>query len=70
MFKDILTCLGLDYRDASIIILYFVVPVISIPKIWLIGLLYHKKNVGKKVKNGRKDILVTVIKLICFLNLT
>ena len=33
MFKDILTFLGLDYRDASLIKLYFVVLRISIPKI-------------------------------------
>ena len=30
---DILTFLGLDYRDASLIKLYFVVPGINIPKI-------------------------------------
>ena len=34
---DILTFLGLDYRDASLIILYFVVLGISIPKIRSIG---------------------------------
>ena len=33
MFKDILTFLGLDYRVASPITLYFVVPGINIPKI-------------------------------------
>ena len=33
VFKDILTILGLDYRDASLITLYFVVLVISISKI-------------------------------------
>ena len=33
MFIDILTFLGHDYRVASLIILYFVVPGISIPKI-------------------------------------
>jgi hypothetical protein len=33
MFKDILTFLGLDYRDASLLKLYFVVLGISIPKI-------------------------------------
>ena len=32
MFKDILTCLVLDYRDASLITLYFVVLGISIKK--------------------------------------
>ena len=33
MFKDILTFLGLDYRDDSLITLYFVVLGNSIPKI-------------------------------------
>ncbi len=33
MFKDILTFLGLDYREASLITLYFVVLGIGIPKI-------------------------------------
>ena len=37
MFKDILTFLGLGYRDASLIKLYFVVLGISIPKIRYIG---------------------------------
>ena len=37
MLMDILTFLGLDYRVASPIILYFVVPGISIPKIRPIG---------------------------------
>ena len=37
MFMDILTFLGLDYRVASLIILNFVVPGISIPKIRSIG---------------------------------
>ena len=33
LFKDILTLLGLDYRDASLITLYLVVIIgISIPK--------------------------------------
>ena len=32
MFKDILTVLGLDYRDAPLITLYFVVLEISIRK--------------------------------------
>ena len=43
MFMDILTFLGLDYRVASLIILYFVVPGISVPKIRSIGLLDHIK---------------------------
>ena len=33
LFKDILTFLGLDYRDASLITLYLVVIGISIQKI-------------------------------------
>ena len=36
-FKDIRTFLGLDYRDASLITVYFVVLGISIPKIRSIG---------------------------------
>ena len=37
MFKDIFTFLELDYRDASLITLYFVVLGISIPKIKSVG---------------------------------
>ena len=37
LFKDILTFLGLDYRDTLLIALYFVVLGISIPKIRSIG---------------------------------
>ena len=33
MFMDILPFLGLDYRVASVIVLFFVVPGINIPKI-------------------------------------
>ena len=44
---DILTFLGLDYRVASLIILYFFVPGISIPKIRSIGLLDHIKSKKK-----------------------
>ena len=43
MFKDIITFLGLDYRDALLITLFFVVLVISITKIKQIGKLYHIK---------------------------
>ena len=43
--------LGLDYRVASLITLYFVVPGINIQKIRSIGWLDHKKSVVKKVKN-------------------
>ena len=51
MIKDILTFLGLDYKDASLITTYFVVPGINIPKFRSIGWLDHKKFVVKKVKN-------------------
>ena len=37
LFKDIVTFLGLDYRDALLITLYLVVIGISIPKILCIG---------------------------------
>ena len=37
MFKGILTFLGLDYKDVSLITLYLVVIGISIKKIRLIG---------------------------------
>ena len=37
LFKDIKTFLGLDYRDASLIILYLIVIGISSPKIRSIG---------------------------------
>ena len=37
LFKDILTFLGLDYRDASLIILYLILIGISNPKIRPIG---------------------------------
>ena len=43
LFKDILTFLGLDYRDASLTILYLIVIGISAPK-------FICKNVFKKVK--------------------
>ena len=46
MYKDILTFLGLDYRDAWFITLYFVVLGISIPKIRSIG---YKNLLLKKV---------------------
>ena len=48
----ILTFLGLYYRVASLIMLYFVVPGISIPKIRSIGLLDHIKIFVKKVKKS------------------
>ena len=37
LFKDILSSLGLDYRDALVIILYFAVLVISTPNFRPIG---------------------------------
>ena len=40
---DMLTFFGIDYRVASLIILYFVVPGIRIPKIRSIGLFDHIK---------------------------
>ena len=48
MFKVILTFLGLDYRDASLIISFFDFLGISIPQIRPIGWLYIiKVNVKK-----------------------
>ena len=44
MFKDILTLLGLEYRDAVFITLYFVVSEISIPKIRSIGVAALSKS--------------------------
>ena len=41
---DILTLLGLDYRVASLIILFFVVPGINIPKIRSNGKFDHVKK--------------------------
>ncbi len=37
LFKDILTFLGLGYRDALLMTLYFVVLGVSVPKIRSIG---------------------------------
>ena len=46
---DILTFLELDYRFALLIIMYFVVPGISIPKIRTIGLgIRSQKNLSLK----------------------
>ena len=44
-FKDILTFLGTNYRDASLITLFFVFLGISNPNTRPIGLLYHIKFV-------------------------
>ena len=43
MFKDILSFLCLDYKDASLLTLYFAVLGISIQKIRSIEYLYHLK---------------------------
>ena len=53
---DILTFLGLDYRVASLIILYFVVPGISISKIRSIGLLDYIKICCKKINMFKMDV--------------
>ena len=50
MFKYTLTCLVLDYRDASLITLYFFVLGISFPKIRSIGLLNYIKMFKMKVQ--------------------
>ena len=51
--KDILTFLLIEYRDAWTITLYFDILGFSIPKIRLIGLLYHIKNLSlKKLKTN------------------
>ena len=49
---DILTFLGLDYRVALLITLYFVVPGINIPKIRLIGWFDHIKICCSKSKKS------------------
>ena len=51
---DILTYLGLDYRVASLITLYFVVPWINIPKTRSIGWLDHIKNY--KINKFKMDV--------------
>ncbi len=61
LFKDILTCLGLDYN--------FVVIGISIPKIRYIN--YNIQIVVKKVQNqydlnSRTDFLITIIECNAF----
>ena len=55
MFKDILTSLGPDYRDASLIKLYFVVLKIKISKILSISLTFHIKMCQK---TASKDFLL------------
>ena len=50
VFQEILTVLWLDYRDASLMILNLVVIGITVPKVRWIGLIYHIKNVVKKVR--------------------
>ena len=73
LFKDILTFLGLVYRDASLIMLYLVVTEISYKKSEELDNFNIQKFVVKKVKNrhvsnGRTDILVLIIELLRFLN--
>ena len=51
MFEDILTFLGLVYRDASLIKVYLVVIGISLQKIRKSDNFNIKKFVVKKVKN-------------------
>ena len=51
MFMDILTFLGLDYRDATLILLYFVFLGISIQKIRYRIILSDTNFVVKKVEN-------------------
>ena len=50
LLKDILTYSALDYRDASLLILYLIDIEISTSKIRSIGRLYHIKNSCYKVK--------------------
>ena len=52
MFKDILTFLGVDYRDASPITMYFVVLVISIPKNQINQIILSNKNLLSKSKKS------------------
>ena len=76
MFKDKLKFLGLDYRVASLIILYFVVPGISIPNQIKRIIRSHRNLLLKKVEKSTcikwtyTDFLVTIIDLLLFLNLT
>ena len=53
MFKDMITFLGLDYRDALLTILYLVVKRISIPKIDKIILSCRNKRKELTVTEGR-----------------
>ena len=48
LLKDILTFLGLDYRDASLLILYLVVIGISIQKNQMNRIILTYKNFNKK----------------------
>ena len=65
---DILTFLGLHYRDASLIALYFIILGISVPNQINRMILSHK-NLLLKSKKIKMDILVT-IKELRFLNRT
>ena len=52
MFIEILTFKGLDYRDASLVTMYFVVLGISIPKIWLL-LFLNRTTTGITMQNEK-----------------
>ena len=72
---DILTYLGLDYRDALLIRLYLVVIGISIKKSYELDNFNIQKFVVKTVENQhvlnrRMDFLVTIIELLHFLSCT
>ena len=58
MFKDILTFIGLDYRDASLITFYFVVLGIGIQKSNNQIIISYKNLLLKKVKNRHVKIYV------------
>ena len=68
LFKDILTYLGLDYRDASLTTLYLVVIGISIQnqmnRMILTLKICCQKSKNQLVINGRTDFLVTIIELL------
>ena len=53
---DILIFLGLEYRVASLIMLFFVVPRINILKIRSEGLLDHIKICCRKINMFKMDI--------------
>ena len=65
LFQDIVTFIGLDYRDASLITSYLVVILISILKNQM-----NRIICCQNVLNGRTDFLVTTIELLRFLSRT